>query len=422
MSKRLALYVACLAMLGWLNAPAAWAQEEEEKPVWKVEWSNGHKMDRSDKAFSLKFGGRIQADYIFASQNDDMDAEFGEGAFQNGFEFRRARLFFEGTIYERVSFKAQYDFAGSGDPTFKDVWIALDTGAGDLKFGHFKEPMSINELTSSKYLAFNERASPVEMFAPSRNAGIGWGNSNDAFTYGLGVFYDTDDFGVSLNEDRHNITGRLVWRPFMSEDAKSLLHLGGSITQKAIEPGGTARFRSRPDNHFGPRPVDTGGLPADDTQIYQFEVAGVAGRLWYTGEYFSADVETTSEFEVEEPTLRDPTLDGWYAEAGFYLTDDYRRYKASDGAWDRQKPSSPWLKDGGGGAWEVAVRFDEVDITEAVLGDEPGEMANITVQLNWYPNPATRLMIGYVNTDVESADNSFNGSIDSVLIRWQVDF
>jgi len=265
MSKRFASYLACLAAIGWLMALAASAQEGEE-PEWSVKWSDGHKLDSSDKAFKLKFGGRIQADYIFASQNDDIDETLGEDAFQNGFQFRRARLFFQGTLYERVKFKAQYDFAG-GDVDFNDVWIGLATRKGDVRFGHFKEPLSLNELTSSRYIAFLERALPVELFTPARNSGLGYSASNDDFTWGVGAFYDADNFGTSLNQDRYNVSGRLVWRPLFEDQGMRLLHVGLDVSAKQIEEGGTLRFRGRPGNSFGPRPIDTEGVPADDAQL-----------------------------------------------------------------------------------------------------------------------------------------------------------
>jgi phosphate-selective porin OprO/OprP len=423
MLKKAMLCAICLAVIGLAASPIARAQEEEE-PEWSVLWSNGHKMDSSDGAFKMKFGGRIQADYIWASQDSELDELLGEDAFQDGFQFRRARLFFEGSIYERFKFKAQYDFAG-GDVDFKDVWIAIKTGGGDLKFGHFKEPISLNELTSSKYLGFLERALPVEIFTPSRNSGIGYSGSNDRFFWGVGYFYDADDFAVSIDEDRTNASGRFVWRPFYDDGGKKLFHFGVDASLKEIEDGGVLRFRGRPGNAFGPRPVDTGGLPAEDATLLGFELAGVWNRFWYAAEYYQMDVtsppidEFPEDFEIIQ---LDPSLDGYYIQAGFFLTDDYRRYKKSSAAWDRQKPSSSWTKaDGGRGAWEIALRYAEADLSEAT---DPGELSNITFAINWYPNPATRLMFNYVTADVSGGplSNNVDGSIDSFLVRWQIDF
>ena len=122
MFKSLALHVACLAAVGLLLAPAVGAQEVEE-PTWDVKWSNGHKMDKSDGAFKLKFGGRIQADFIFASQNDDIDEALGEDAFRTASSSAGRGCSSRARSTSDVKFKAQYDFAG-GDADFKDVWIA----------------------------------------------------------------------------------------------------------------------------------------------------------------------------------------------------------------------------------------------------------------------------------------------------------
>jgi hypothetical protein len=97
-------------------------------PDWKFGWSNGFKLERTDGSAELKFGGRIQADGAVIPESNglsnDLRALGGEGQ-GDGVEFRRARLFFEGTVYERLFFKAQYDFAG-GEAAFKDVYVGRD--------------------------------------------------------------------------------------------------------------------------------------------------------------------------------------------------------------------------------------------------------------------------------------------------------
>ena len=379
-------------------APTASAQDD-----WSVKWSNGHQISSKDKQFSLKFGGRIQADYTFVSE----DAELTGDVEGDGFEFRRARVFFEGTIYERVKFKAQYDFAGAGDPTFKDVWIGITSDAGLLQFGHFKEPFSLEELTSSKYLAFLERSLPVEAFAPSRNAGVGFSGGSDSVNYGVGAFYDTDDFGVSTNEDNVNVTGRVAFRPVWEEDGARMVHLGIAAHNRDRGDGGSLRFRARPEAHFSGRFVDTGNFPAESATILGGEVAGVFGPFWFAGEYITADVDA--------PVVGDPSFDGAYVQAGYYITGEHRRYKGSSGAFDRQKPRNNFGSDGGSGAWEVVGRYSTIDLTDARV--DGGEQDDISVGLNWYLNPATRMMLNYVMADVDRV-----GEADFILLRWQVDF
>jgi len=393
---------ACAAVLLALGGGAVRAEEEAS---WKTEWSNGFKVESKDKKFKLKFGGRVQADYTFTSADSELEAAFGAEEFQNGFEFRRARLFAEGTIYERVKFKAQYDLAG-GDADFKDVYVGLLSDWGEVRFGHFKEYFSLEELTSSKYLAFLERSLPIEAFAPSRNSGVGvHASRGDKVNWGVGAFYDADDFGVSTDEDNFNVTGRVAFRPIHEDGGKRMLHVGVSATQKDF--ASTARFRARPEAHFTTRLIDSGRFAADSARIVDVELAGVFNRFWFAGEVLQSDVDA--------PLFGDPTFGGYYAQAGFFLTDDHRRYKTSAGAFDRQKPGASWLEDGGKGAWEIAVRMSSLDLTDG--GIAGGEQDDVTVGLNWYPNPATRLMINLVHADAD-----LRGQADFVLVRWQVDF
>ncbi|MEM7355418.1 MAG: porin [Acidobacteriota bacterium] len=385
--------VATAFALALVTAPAASAD-------WTTKWSNGFKVESKDKAFKLKFGGRIMADYTFVDA-DDLLEPITDG---DGFEFRRARLFFSGTIYDRVTFKANYDFTG-GEADFKDVYIGLKQDWGEIRFGHYKEYFSLEELTSSKYLAFLER-SLNNAFSPSRGSGIGvHGSKGDKMNWGFGAFYDADDFGISLDEDNVNITGRVAFRPIYEDKGRKMLHIGIAATQK--DRASRIRFRVRPEAHFTGRFVDTGNFSADDALLFGLEIAGVHNNFWYAAEYNQADVST--------PGAGDPTFDGGYVQFGYFFGDDYKRFKTSGGVFDRQKPSENWGKDGGRGAWEVAFRYSTIDLDDGAISG--GQEDNWTIGVNWYPNPATRLMINLVHADVDNV-----GEADFFLVRWQVDF
>lgn len=375
-----------------LFAPAARAQSD-----WATKWSNGFKVDSADGQFKLQLGGRVQADYTFASGDDALPP------LEDGFELRRARLFTSGTVYERVAFKIEYDFA-TGDAAAKDVYIGLVNEWGDLRFGHFKEPFSLEELTSSKYITFLERSLPVEAFAPSRNVGAGAdGSHGTTLNWGVGVFYDADDFGLSTDENATNLTGRVGFRPIHSDDATRILHLGVAATRQ--ERDGTLRFRTRPEAHLSPRLVDTGSFAGDSTTLLGGEVAGVFGPFWFASEVMQADTDA--------PAVGDPTFSGAYAQAGWFLTGESRVFKASEGAFDRNRPKANYGK--GPGAWEIALRYSTIDLDDA--GVAGGEQDDITAALNWYLNPVARLMLNFVRADVDGA-----GEADFFLARWAIDF
>ncbi len=71
-------------------------------------WSNGYKVASKDNNFKMKFGGRIMWDNAFFSQDEDLDAAFGE--LKNGNEFRRVRFFNSGSIYKNVKYTSKILF------------------------------------------------------------------------------------------------------------------------------------------------------------------------------------------------------------------------------------------------------------------------------------------------------------------------
>src|SRR5438445_10983414 len=98
--------------------------------------------------------------------------------------------------------------------------------------GGFKEPFSLEELTSTRFITFNER-NLADVFAPSKTVGIAsWGYSEDLLhTYGFGYFRTkTNDFADSVTNDGDNsFTGRLTWLPYYDEPSagRYLFHRGG---------------------------------------------------------------------------------------------------------------------------------------------------------------------------------------------------
>lgn len=403
----LACSLLALLLLPAPSSAAGQGEPERESDTWEVKWDKGFRVDSPDGDFKLRFGGFFQADFTFVGSADDaVEARFGP--LEDGSEFRRARLFFSGTLYGNLEFKAEYDFAG-GDPDFKDVYLEfLDTPVGNLRLGHFKEPFSIELLTSDKYTPFLERALPL-ILGPDRNMGLMLHDHvGDTLNWGVGVFRSSDDFGFSSGDDLINLTGRVAWRPLYQEAGRRLVQIGLSATDKDTAGlGDEFRIRERPEGHILPPMVDTGGFSTDGEQVLDFEVAAVFGRFWFGGEYLDAEVDTP-----DRGTL---SFGGGYVQAGYFLTGEHRPFDTADGRFEGVKPKRNFERGGGIGAWEVAVRLSTLDLTDAtILG---GELDTMTLGLNWYPNPATRMMLDWVHSDLDPT-----GEADFFLVRGQVEF
>jgi len=202
-------------------------QPQTEPADFRVYWKEGVNLATLDGDFKLKIGGRLQTDWFFSSEDRDIKSNVGEQ--EDGVEFRRARIYFSGLIYGNVEYKLQLDFAGD-DADFKDAYLGLtDFPLGTLRMGHFKEPFSLDELTSSKYITFMERALP-NAFAPGRNTGFMLHNvaSDERMTTAIGVFRDTDDNGENVDDGGYNITSRVTALPIYENKGAQLLQLGAA--------------------------------------------------------------------------------------------------------------------------------------------------------------------------------------------------
>lgn len=377
-------------------------------------------IESADGQHSIRVGGRLMIDGLIANEDGSPDARLGDGS-----EIRRARIFLEGKVYNDWKYKGQFDFAPGDEVEVKDAYIRY---AGfdrtPITLGHYKEPFSLEELTSSKYITFMERSMVVEAFAPSRNLGIGVNTHgaamNGTWTGGLGFFGEgfddaTDGGGDSINEG-YGIAGRLTVAPIAEKTR--VVHLGGNFEFRNTNSEDAVRFRSRPEIHAtSTRLVDTGTIgDTEDTTKWGVEAAGVWGPLSLQGEYIQTMVDSSP--------ADDPDFSGWYVYGSYFLTGDSRAYSAKSGTFGRVKPQQNFsLRNGGWGAWEVGVRFSSLDLSDG--GVRGGEEDNVTVGVNWYLNPAIRLMANYVQVlDLDkTGDPQLDGSEPGgFMLRAQIDF
>jgi phosphate-selective porin OprO/OprP len=376
------------AIAACLLVPAAAALAETD-----FGWSKALYLSNEDKGFHIKFGGRIQDDWVWNNADAALDAAITGIA--NGTEFRRARLYTEGTVYYNVYYKFQMDFAG-GDADFKDVFVGVKNLPliYSLRVGHQYEPAGLETITSSKYITFLERSS-VASLMPERNTGItafrAW--PEDRMTVTLGAFRNADAYGDATG-DVWAGTGRVTFCPIIEDKGEKLLHLGVSYSYRESQNGVFIQT-AKPENPVAPTFVNTDTLFADNYQLIGTEAAFTWGPFSTQGEFaISQALDALNEDSV---SVGDPVFDAYYVQVSYFLTGEHRTYKGGQmGGVGVNKPFTG--QDGGGaGAWEVAARYSTMDLNyETIMG---GEFNVATIGVNWYLNDVFRIMFDYSHVD-----------------------
>ena len=375
-----------------------------------VFWKDGLRVEGDGVA--LKFGGRIQNDYTFGSSDGDFESNYGD--IEDSTEFRRARIYFSGKAHDKVEWKAQYDFAG-GDSDFKDVYMRFKQVPflNDVTVGQQKEPFSLEEQTSSNDITFLERALPNAL-VPGRSTGFQSSRTFDdkRGTFNIGLFKsDTDSYGDGSGDGDNAATARLTYTPIYEDEGRRVVHVGGSYSHRGTDE---YKVEVRPEIHDMQKVLKTGTLEVNQVELFGAEAAWVEGPFSLQGEYVRSEVDLDGGGS--------PTFDGSYVQASYFLTGEHRPYKQSSGAFTRVSPRDPYIgKDATGlGAVELAARWSTLDLTDESV--EAGELDNWALGLNWYLSRNTRIMVNYINFDIEGEDPSVDGDGDAVTLRFQTDF
>lgn len=410
--------------------------EEYKKSQPKVKWKGAPQFSSYDGKFKFKVRGRLMIDYNSIDQDKAITGEPDI----NDWEARRARLGVEGTIWYDWKYKFEIDFAGN-DTDVKDAYIGYsgfsDWNNLEILFGQFKIANSLEGMTSSRYITFMERAFFINAFeAEPRAIGVGLhAGSEDEF----GWSFQTSFNGPNIDDDGVWDDGPTIWAvrgtvaPINTDEAA--LHLGASYRSRnnGSEDGVTAlySYEARPGLHLADRFVEADDIGESDT-YWGLEGAAVWRRFSIQGEYAELSADVPQTWKRAAGRNISPDYDGWYVFGSVFLTDDMRNYEADKGEFGRVKPNNPFdIKNGGWGAWELAGRWDSVNVgsdaapLNAAGADcaECGDQEGWTIALNWYPTAYTRLMFNVIGTDVGGQFNDNNGAdISGFGMRGQIDW
>lgn len=368
------------------------------------------KMQSPSGDFSFQVGGRIDVDA--AHYKEDKQA-LGDGT-----DFRRARMYMRGTLARDFDYLFEYEFADSTvrNKGITDAWLRYKGWAPALiTMGNFKEPFGMEQLTSDNTTLFLERG-VNDVLTPGRAIGIEARTAGSQWSAAAGLFGEKPDSDVDKEGDEGwDMAARATYAPLLTPDA--IVHLGAGVRRHQPEDSTNAlRFRSRPESNItGVYLVDTGVLAnTDDFVSTNGELAGLWGPVTFQSEYMHTALDRNGP-------AKNADFSGWYAQMAWLLTGERRPYKVAEGVFDRVQPlGSVGL--GGIGAWELASRLSEVDLSDRdVVG---GRERNLTMAINWYLTSNIRLMLNYIRVlELDRSGNAADGDEPSIWgARMHVDF
>ncbi len=403
-----------------------------------VSTSGGGLKLKSDNGNSFNLGGRIMFDYAFF---DDVFTDNGEE--QSEGEFRRTRLTASGSVKKDWKYKFTVNIDDQDESA--DVNTAFIEYAGfkplSLKIGKFKEPFSLERLTSSKWGSTIERNILLDFLGGNLGAGqpdlggvqvAGYHEGLNHLNWALGVFDDgsEDEDG----DDHYAVTGRIAVAPHFG--GGHFLHLGAAYSKRDVE--GSVRYRSRLGVHTadGGRPTFANAY-IDDVDQFGLEAAYVRGPFSLQGEYMDvsadgdnagvaaltadgadaddrpdgivsgacySDADSDNALDQGDASVAcgDIDFDGYYVQAAYTLTGEQRAYKTNGAYFDKLKPH------GALGAWELVARYEDVEVVDDNAGGVANNSRSVDAEkwilgVNWYANASVRFMLNYIDAEVDGA-------------------
>lgn len=402
--------------------------------------------------FAFRFGGQIQPTSQLSMNPTSGNTTTNGVPFYNpnsqlasGLGIRRLRTDFQGTFFKDIDWRLEYDFTrafgSSGGTTAGGItyaWVRyrpIDTL--NLVVGQQNAATSMESYGSNRYITFQERSLTNNAFWEAGNmnkyqmgviaeyadklfdmpvtvrpgfvtesigaAGGGTG-STDSSSNPQGNVNRNNQQGHWQGNQSYAAIGRATIAPIKTKDG-DLLHLGingywrniNNTFNNGVLTNGGWSFGTQPDTSVDRTTIiNTGNLTnvtGGKTHIAQSigyvggEIAGAWGPVHFTSEYQAAQVNGTG--------YGSDYLWGTYAQAGWLVTGEHRRYNDKTGTWDRIIPKENFLFGSGLGAIELAARFDVMNLNSNNIAG--GNMDAFTLGANWYLTPRLRLTSNFVH-------------------------
>lgn len=383
---------------------------QENVSAGHTEWDNGIiKFKSDDGQFKLRFDVRafINGALFFENKN--------KGMLSNGTHLRKARLALKTKLWG--VWKAEWDMdIAEGVVEIKDMF--MDYRGFDqtsIKFGHFKVPFGLEILTSSRYIAFPERAYNALAFKMGRRMALQYARWGDMWNFRGAIFGQTFDTNKNKTNDETGggVAVRLAVAPV--QNGARIIHAGVSaaITNPDDETN-MVEFKSEPETKIGDVEIIDTDIIRDVDYTRRI---GVESAMVYHNFHLQAEYNLVMLARLNG--LSQVNFNGGYVYLLWTLTGESRKWNNEEGEFGQLIP-----KDNNLGAWELGARYSYLNLSDTdalILG---GRANNYTLALNWYANPNMVFQLNYtmVQTSQNATGDGFVGDDQFSYVQFMTKF
>ncbi|MFP3977222.1 OprO/OprP family phosphate-selective porin [Marinobacter sp. KMM 10035] len=343
----------------------------------------------------LDLGGYIAAgvDRFGPFYNEEGDPDTTRGIVRNA----KLELEMEWGSNWAAEIDGSYKARGDREETeLGDAYVQYQGANGfEATLGRFKEPFGLERLAGYTNISTSERSMVTSAFAPGRSQGLAIGQLNKANTWVFGVFTKEPE-----GEQTHAVTGRYTVAPVQNH--RRTLHFGIAASWRDLN-GARFQVKDRGEVFSADNILRSPRFDARHTAVGGLEAAWSSGRLTVVSEAMAQQVERENGERWR--------FSGAYLQAGFFLTNDHRRYKHGE----FKGPDSP----GPAGAVELVARYSAVDLQDRDLG---ARAAIALVGANYYLGNQFQLRLNWLVPKVEGTilapDPTGNAFTLRVLFRY----
>lgn len=389
------------------------AVEKKRAGAVTMRYKDGIVVGTEDGKNSMQINGRMHFDSRWYDYSEGKGAiGLDDGA--DKFDVRRARIGVKGRFLDYYSGEVVLNGTGSApvlDVAYLNVawWKPVQ-----FRVGQYKQPFSMEQLTSSNNIDFVER-SFVDKLVPAKEIGaMVHGSPWAGVTYALGFTSGEGQNEVEedANVDDKDAVGRITAN--LAELAGNqgwLAHVGlayskGDISQSTRGFGISRSTETRSSVNYLQNIVSSGDNDIDRRRL-GLEAALAYGPFKLQGQWVKNSFDDS---DVDE------AVKAYYVQALWTITGESQVDRYKSGAFSGLRPKSNFdPKNFTGGAWEAGIRYSKFDASDfsKTLPLSRGylEADAWTAGLKFVANPHVRFMLDYIKTGFENAGATYTGLI-----------